>query len=53
MEQSPFCEAKSLSQEIPQILWNLKVHYCVQKGLSPGTPPEPDESSPHLTTQFP
>ena len=37
MQQGPFWEANwfSASQEIPCILWNLKAHYCVYKGLPP------------------
>jgi hypothetical protein len=33
MEQSPSQEAisRAASQEIPCLLWNLKVHYCVPK----------------------
>jgi hypothetical protein len=31
MKQSPFTNRLSASQEIPRILWNPRVHYCVYK----------------------
>jgi hypothetical protein len=35
MQQSPSWEVNShsASQEIPHLLWNLKVHHCVHKSL--------------------
>ena len=37
MEQGPSWEANrsSATQEIPHILWNLKVDYSIHKSLSP------------------
>jgi len=33
IEQSP--SWFSASQEIPHILWNMKIHYCIHKSLPP------------------
>lgn len=37
MQQSPSLEAKRFSdtQEIPRILWKLKVHYLFRKSATP------------------
>jgi hypothetical protein len=32
------------TQELPGILWNLKVHYCI---TSTGPYPEPEQSNPY------
>jgi hypothetical protein len=33
MEQSSSRETNSSAGQIPQLLWNLKVHYCVHRSL--------------------
>jgi hypothetical protein len=48
MEQRP----SSASQEIPRILWNLKVHYNIHKSLPPVpalSQINPVHASPHPT----
>jgi len=46
MQKSPTWQANqfSASEEIPHILWNLKVHYCIQKYCIPY--PQPNQFSP-------
>jgi hypothetical protein len=48
MELCHSLEANSCSatQEIPSILQNPEVHYCVQSSPTTGPYPEPDKSSP-------
>jgi hypothetical protein len=52
MQHSPSWEANSssASQEIPHILWNPKVHYCMHS-QQPATCPYPDKSVPVTTAR--
>jgi len=52
MQQSP-CEPDNYSaiQEIPRLLWQQKVHYCVHKS-PPLVSTQLDESNPHLHALF-
>jgi hypothetical protein len=54
IERRPSREANKhlASQEIPHLLWNLKVHYCLQESIT-GPCPEADAFNPHLSTLFP
>jgi len=42
---SPEVDSRSSGQEIPRLLWNLKVHWCVQKCPPMDPILEPDRSS--------
>jgi hypothetical protein len=54
MELSSSWEAasRSVTQEIPYILWNPKFHLPYLQDPSTGPYPEPDESSPYHTVLF-
>ena len=56
MGQSPASEASrcSASQEVPCILWNPNVHYCIiqQPITSPYTEPNQSNPSPHPTSSI-
>jgi len=53
MEQNPSWEANrfSASQEIPHILWNPKVHYCIRK-FRPPVPILSHLDPVHTTTSY-
>jgi hypothetical protein len=54
MEQGPSWKADSRSvSELPRLLWTPKISLPCSQQPATGPYPEPDKSSPHISTHFP